>query len=127
MKRHITNDINYETKRKDRPASTIEAREQQVAAKAVALAEKQIEEGTASSAVICHFLKLATRREQIEKEILEKQKELIAAKTEALQAQQSLNEMFQEAISAFREYNGTAYEEDSYDSDVYETDSDSYI
>lgn len=126
MKKTISNDINDNYQRKDRPASTAEAREQQVAAKAVLLAEKQIEEGTASPSVIVHFLKLATVRNQIELENLREQNKLITAKTEAIQAQQNLSEMFQEVVSAFREYNGTA-EEDSYDEDLYGTDPDSYI
>ena len=126
MKKAISNDINDNYQRKDRPASTAEAREQQVAAKAVLLAEKQIEEGTASPSVIVHFLKLATVRNQIELENLREQNKLITAKTEAIQAQQNLSEMFQEVVSAFREYNGTA-EEESYDEDLYGTDPDSYI
>ena len=126
MKKAITNDISENYQRKDRPASTLEAREQQVAAKAVLLAEKQIEEGTASPSVICHFLKLATVRDQMELEIMREQKKLISAKTEAIQAQQNLSEMFQEVVNAFREYNGTV-EEEPYDKDLYGTDTDSYL
>ena len=46
------------TSAKSRPALTPEAREQQLIAKATNLAEKQLDEGTASSQVITHFLKL---------------------------------------------------------------------
>ena len=60
-----------------RPALTPEARENQLIALAVDLAERQLIEGTASSQVICHYLKLGSTKEKIEKEILEKQKVLI--------------------------------------------------
>ena len=50
------------------------------------MAEKQLREGTASSQVITHYLKLGSTKERIEKEILEKQKELIEAKTQNLKS-----------------------------------------
>lgn len=88
------------------PAMTIEARENQMIALAVNLAEKQLREGTASSQVITHYLKLATTRERIEKEILEKQKDLIAAKTEAYQSAAKAEVSYQEVIEALRRYGG---------------------
>ena len=63
--------------KKTRPALTPEARENQLVALAVDLAEKQLREGTASSQVITHYLKIGSTKERIEKEILEKQKDLI--------------------------------------------------
>lgn len=92
--------------RSDSPALTPEAREQQMIAKAERLAERQLEDGTASAQVITHYLKLATTRERIEREILEKQKELITAKTEALQSAAKIEQMFEEATAMFRKYSG---------------------
>lgn len=89
-----------------RPALTPEARENQMINLAVDLAEKQLMEGTASSQVITHFLKLASSKERIEKEILEKQKELISAKTEALQSAKRTEELYENAIRAMRRYSG---------------------
>ena len=86
------------------PALSEEAKECRLIALATNLAEKQLEEGTASSQVITHYLKLATTRERIEKEILERQKELIEAKTDSLRANQQLAELFSEAINAMKEY-----------------------
>ena len=63
--------------KKIRPASSPEAREKQLISLAVNLAEKQLMEGTASSQVITHYLKLGSTREQLETEIREKKKELI--------------------------------------------------
>ena len=94
------------TTRKRRPATTPEARENQLIALAVDLAEKQLAEGTASSQVITHYLKLGSTKERIEKEILEKQKELIVAKTEALNSARRVEELYSDAIEAFRIYRG---------------------
>lgn len=91
---------------KRRPALSPEARENQMIALAVDLAEKQLMEGTASSQVITHYLKLGSTKERIEKEILEKQKELISAKTEALQSAKTVEELYANAISAMRKYSG---------------------
>jgi hypothetical protein len=63
-------------------------------------------EGTASSQVITHYLKLGTTKERIEREILEKQKDLITAKTEALQSAKRVEELYANALKALRNYNG---------------------
>jgi len=92
--------------REIRPALTPEAREQQLISLAVDLVEKRLIEGTASSQETTHFLKLATTKARIEKDILEKQKELIEAKTENMRSQKRSEEMFEEAMKAFRGYSG---------------------
>lgn len=92
--------------KKMRPALTPEARENQLISLAVDLAEQQLRDGTASSQVISHFLKLGSTKERVEKEILEKQKDLITAKTEALKSQKRVEELYDEAIKAMRRYTG---------------------
>ena len=92
--------------KKMRPALTPEARENQLISLAVDLAEQQLREGTASSQVITHYLKLGSTKERIEKEILEKQKELISAKTENLKSQKKMDELYAEAIKAMKTYSG---------------------
>lgn len=99
------------TARKRRPATTPEARENQLIALAVDLAEKQLMEGTASSQVITHYLKLGSTKERIEKEILEKQKDLIEAKTEALKSARRVEELYSDAIKAFGIYRGDTTDE----------------
>ena len=93
------------TKRRP-PAKTLEARENQLIAMAVDLAEKQLSKGTASSQVITHYLKLGSSKERIEKEILEQQKELLVAKTEALQSAKKVEELYMNALNAMRSYSG---------------------
>ena len=74
------------TNHKMRPALTPEARENQLVSLAVDLAEQQLRDGTASSQVITHYLKIGSMKERLEKQILEKQKDLIEAKTQNLQS-----------------------------------------
>ena len=89
-----------------RPALTPEARENQLIYLATELAEQQLRDGTASSQVITHYLKLGSSKERIEKEILEKQKELISAKTESLQSSKRIEELYANAIAAMKKYGG---------------------
>lgn len=100
-----------------RPALTPESRENQLISLAVDLAEKQLQEGTASSQVITHYLKLGSTKEKIEKEILEKQKELISAKTEALKSAKRIEELYTDAIKAMRTYSGQVDSEEEDDID----------
>lgn len=95
-----------------RPALTPEARENQMIALAVDLAEQQLMEGSASSQVITHFLKLGSTKEKIEKDILEKQKELITAKTEAIHQTQKSDEMYKEVLQAMLTYSGQGADDD---------------
>lgn len=101
--------------RKTRPALTPEARENQMIALAVDLAEKQLMEGTASSQVITHYLKLGTMKERVEREILEKQKELISAKTEALRDAKDMKELYSAALKAMQRYSGQGERSESDD------------
>lgn len=83
-----------------------EARENQLINLAINLAERQLKEGTASSQVITHYLKLGSTKEKIEKEILEKQKDLIEAKTQSLQSAKRVEELYANALEAMRRYSG---------------------
>lgn len=106
--------------KKIRPATTPEARENQLIALAVDLAEKQLLEGTASSQVITHYLKLGTQKEKLEREILESKKELMKAQTENLQAAKKMEELYANAIKAMQHYGGHDTEEEEDDYDDYE-------
>ena len=92
--------------RKRRPALTPEARENQMIALAVDLAEKQLMEGTASSQVITHFLKLGSSKAELEREKLAMDNELIRAKTESIQSQKKMEEVYLNALNAMKRYSG---------------------
>lgn len=100
------NSSSSESSRKVRPALSPEAEENQIISMAMNLAKQQIMDGTASSQVITHFLKLGSTKERIEKEILEKQKNLIEAKTQTLQSAQRIEELYTNALNAMRNYSG---------------------
>lgn len=88
------------------PATTPEARENQLVAAAIDLAERQILDGTASSQVITHFLKLGSTREKLEQERLVEDIELAKAKREELASRQRIEELYANAIGAFKSYSG---------------------
>ena len=109
--------MSVEEKRKDKsrrrpPAKTIEARENQLIALAVDLAEQQLMNGKASSQVITHYLKLGSTKERLEKEILEKQKDLLQAKTDSIQSAKKVEELYKNALDAMRSYSGQEVLED---------------
>jgi len=99
---------------KTRPATSPEARENQLISLAYDLVEQRLRDGTATSQETTHFLKLGSTKERIEKEILERQKELITAKTEALQAAKNVEQLYRDAIVAMRSYAGANNEEEEY-------------
>lgn len=92
--------------KKLKPALTPEARENQLIYLATDLAEQQLRDGTASSQVITHYLKLGSTKERLEQEILKENKKLLTAKTEMLQSTKKIEELYKEAISAMRRYGG---------------------
>jgi hypothetical protein len=96
---------NVSTK-KMRPAITPEARENQMISLAVDLAEQQLRDGTASSQVITHYLKLGSTREKLERERLTEENRLLKAKTKALQDASEIKVLYEDALKAMRNYAG---------------------
>lgn len=94
------------TPRRRPPATTPEARENQLIDLAIGLVEKRLIKGTASSQEVTHFLKLGSTKDRLEKEILEKQKDLITAKTESIQSAKRIEELYKDAMKAFSTYSG---------------------
>lgn len=102
--------------RKRPPGRNPEESDMRCIALATNLAEEQLEKGTASSQVITHYLKLGSSRAQLETERLKLENELLKAKTESLRSQKRTEELFADAISAFKKYQGV----DEPESDVYD-------
>ena len=92
--------------KKMRPALTPEARENQMIALAVNLAEQQLRDGTASAQVITHYLKLGDTKAQYEKEQLRLENELLKAKTDMIKSQENSEKLYAEAIKAMKRYSG---------------------
>lgn len=101
-----------------RPASTPEARENQLISLAIDLAEQQLRDGTASSQVITHFLKAGSTKERLERERLEEENKMLRAKTEELKSRGNVEELYQKAIAAFTKYSGKYTEEGEDDPNI---------
>ena len=99
--------------RRGPPAKTPEARENQMISLAMDLVEKRLREGTASSQETTHFLKLGSTTARLEKNILEKQKDLITAKTEAIQSGKRIEELYTDALQAMSRYSGNRQSDDN--------------
>lgn len=98
-----------------RPPSTDEERESLLISKAIDLAERQLEDGTASAQTINHFLKLGSSRERLEQERLKREIQLAEAKVRGLASQERVEELYSAAISAMKSYAGQEEEYDDYD------------
>ena len=90
-----------------RPSLTPEAEENQMISLAMDCAESQLRDGTASSAVIVHFLKLGTERAELEREKLVHENELLKAKTQSLESATHVEQLMKEAVEAMKSYGGT--------------------
>lgn len=95
---------------RQRPATTPEARENQLIGKAVDLAERQLEEGTASAQVLTHYLKLGSSREKLEQARIQLENEFLEVKREALESAQRVESLYNEALNAMRAYAGQQVE-----------------
>lgn len=98
--------------RKEPPALTIKAREDQMIAYADEEAEKRIRSGKASDSLLLHYLKLGTSKNELEKAKLEQETELAKAKVESLKQAEETKAMYEEAIKAMRIYSGNGDDED---------------
>lgn len=100
------------SKRKSRrPATTPEGRENQLISLAADLAERQLQDGTASSQVITHFLKLGSTREQLEQQRLQRENLLLSAKVDQLASAKRIEELYETALNAMRAYAGQDIDE----------------
>lgn len=110
-----------------RAARSPEARENQLISLAYDEAENEIRNGTASSQIITHFLKLGSAKERLEKEKLENENELLRAKVKSLENEEQSRIDYNQVLQAMREYSGAEeighddYYGDEYD-DEYEYD-----
>lgn len=98
--------------RKSTPARNAKQRENQLINLAIDLAEKQLRDGSATSQVITHFLKLATVKEQLENEKLQSDLKLAEAKIKQIENSSMNEETYKRAIEAMKAYKGAEEYED---------------
>lgn len=106
----LTNNGTQVRMKRSKRALTPEARENQMIALAVDRAEQQLLDGTASSQVITHYLRLGTMKEKLEREKLEREIEVLRAKAEAYESAKKTDELYTAAIEAMRRYSGSGNE-----------------
>lgn len=94
------------SKRTDRPATSPEAREQQLIAKAERLAEKKLEDGTASPQIIVHYLRLGSEKERLDRKQMEADIALKEAKIKSLESAAQIKDLFEDAMTMFKKYHG---------------------
>lgn len=114
-KAKVNNSTN--SRRKIRPALTPEARENQMISLAMDVVEQRLLDGTASSQETTHFLKLGTIKAQLEKEKLERENQLLEAKTEQYKSMKKSEELMAEALKAFRDYSGQGVKDNDEEED----------
>lgn len=108
----VVSETSKPRRRRRGPPISPESRENQVIALAYDLAEEQIRNGTASAQVITHFLKMGSKKERLEKDILEKQGKLLSAKTDQIESIKRTEEIYKEALDAMRMYRGEGKQDD---------------
>ena len=93
-------------KRRRAPGMTVQARENQIISLAYDLAEKRIRNGSATSQEVVHFLKMGSSKEMLEKAKLDHENKLLQARTEALESQKKIEELYSKAIRSMAVYQG---------------------
>ena len=99
------------------PALTAEDREDQLIALAFDVAEERLRDRTASNQLIAEIMKLGTIKERLQKEKLQRENEMLKAKTEAIEAQKHTDEIYKKALDAMRSYAGLGAYEDDFEED----------
>lgn len=97
---------------------TVEGRENQCIALAYDLVYQRLLDGTATSQETTHFLKMGSTKERLEKQILEEERKLKQAKTEAIERDKRIEALYEQAIEAVKHYRGYSDEEEYYDEDI---------
>jgi hypothetical protein len=93
--------------RRAAPATDPESRENQMITLATNQAEKMLLEGRAPTPIVVHYLRLASTKNQLEKEKLRKENLLLEARANAIESAARTEELYAKAIEAMREYAGS--------------------
>lgn len=102
----IETDINYVSP---------EAYNNEMVSLAMDLSRQRLKDGTASPSEITHWLRMGTKKYELELEMLKSQHKLTEAKTEAIENGEDIKQLYEDAISAIRRYQGEDTEDISGD------------
>lgn len=98
-----------------RAALTAEGQEDKLVSLAADLVEQRLRDGTATSQETTTILKLGMRAHRLELQLMEQELELRRAKTEAIKASKTRDELYDKVMKAMRRYQGAEEEEDQND------------
>jgi hypothetical protein len=93
-------------KKRGRPATTVEEREQRLQNLAYDVVEKQLRSGDVSSQLLTLLLKGGSRQGALELENLETTNRLLRARIESMESMARMEASIEEAMEAFRTYTG---------------------
>jgi len=113
MGRRSNNDVSSENNEEfvsQLTASTPEGRENEMIMLAYQEVERRIRDHTATSQELCHFLKMGSEKERLEREKLEVEMELQRVKAEAIESGKHMEELYNNAIAAMKLYGGSEEE-----------------
>lgn len=106
MPRKVVKTQSSDRARRSRPPLTPEGKEEEMIGLATDLAHQQLLDGTASSQVIVHYLKLGTTLARLEREKIHQENELLKAKRDAIKSGEDIKATYEEALNAMRRYSG---------------------
>lgn len=112
------------TARREPPALTVEGRFDQLVALAVDLAEERLRDKSASNQLVSEIIRYGSQKEKLMRDKIRCETEMLAAKADALKAQETSMRMIEEAMRAMSEYSGTPDDFDSYGEEEDDDDED---
>lgn len=113
MGRRSNKDISSENKEEfvsQLTASTPEGRENEMIMLAYQEVERRIRDHTATSQELCHFLKMGSEKERLEREKLEVEMELQRVRADSIESGKHMEELYNNAIAAMKLYSGVEEE-----------------
>lgn len=103
------------SRRPKRRAQTPEERENQLISLALDRVEERMLNGTASGQEYVQFIRMASSKARAENEKLKLELDLVRAKTDNLRLQQRNEELYSNALAAFKRYSGANDDDDEED------------
>lgn len=100
------------TKPKVTPPTNVSGLENKLIALTMSQVERELVEGTASSQVLTHFLRLATEKQKAEVKKMELESKLLEAKIEGMKQAAKIEEVKKEVIAALKSYSPPVYNDD---------------
>lgn len=94
-----------------KPALTPEERENQLVALAYDVAEQKLRDGTASSQLVVQLLRAGSSKDALEKQRIEQQNALDAAKIANMESHAKLESLFKDAMEAIASYRMPTYDD----------------